>query len=63
MCKEVKVLELPQCQMCEASVASYDSRLFAQTIWAFLCEKCYEKFGVSLGTGNAQKLILTKKEN
>lgn len=62
MSREAKVLELPLCNICEKHPAEYDSRFFGRTTWAFMCEKCYETFGVSLGTGNAQKLILIREE-
>lgn len=58
---EVEVTELPQCDFCKTeglgNLAAYDG---ATTLgpWAFLCERHFDTYGVGLGLGRGQKLIV-----
>jgi len=55
---EVLVANLPNCDFC-GKTASYDG----QTIfgaWAYMCKECFNRYGVGLGVGYGQKLILKK---
>lgn len=56
MSKEVKVRELPQCDLCGAE-AHYDAKT-RQGPWAYLCPECFGEYGVGLGTGLGQELVL-----
>ena len=57
---EVKVAEIPGCDFCARSgvqrKAGYDgkSRLGP---WAYMCETCFDKYGVGLGLGRGQRLV------
>lgn len=65
MSTEVIVKELPLCDICyeqgKVTTARYDSRIPGQTAWAFMCEEHYDKLGLTLGTGRAQRLILAER--
>ena len=54
------VTELPFCDICIKKPAAYDSRLKSGA-WGYMCEDCFEEFGVGLGEGKGQKLILVDK--
>ena len=52
------VSEIPVCNFCEED-AEYDG----QTIfgpWAYMCKRCFRKYGRGLGLGQGQKLVLLK---
>ena len=53
---EVKVEELPQCDFCTGD-AHYDARTNVGP-WAFMCDEHFATYGVGLGTGKGQKLIV-----
>jgi hypothetical protein len=61
MSEQVLVDELPNCDLHAARqvyiTAQYDGRT-KMGFWAFLCGQCFQDYGVGLGTGNGQKLIL-----
>lgn len=60
MSSRVVVLRLPNCDFHWADEmavpAMYDAKT-KQGPWANLCQECYDKWGVGLGTGLGQKLI------
>lgn len=59
MSTEVKMSVLPKCDVNNShGNAAYD----AKTVWgpwANLCVKCFQDFGIGLGTGKGQRLVLT----
>lgn len=59
---EVKVAQLPTCDICRDTVAAYDARLPRKAslggAWAYVCEAHAEQFDITLGTGCGQRLIL-----
>jgi hypothetical protein len=67
MSTEVKVPKLPHCDMCgdfgRHNLAQYDSRISGTSTWAYMCDTCYAAFGVNLGTGSAQRLVLAEKKD
>lgn len=55
----------PSCDICKTlygvkTTAYYDARTTAG-IWAYLCDDCFEEYGVGLGLGTGQKLVLQTK--
>jgi ribosomal protein L37AE/L43A len=58
--KTVKVKEGHDCQFCE-NEAKYDART-KMGPWAFLCQSCFDKYGVGVGVGRGQKLEVRKNE-
>ena len=51
-----RVEKKPRCDFC-GSEAKYDGKTKLGP-WAYMCEICFEKFGIGLGTGKGQKLIV-----
>jgi len=65
MGKIAYVEELPNCEICSTLTgrtvkAGYDAKTIFG-VWAYLCEKCFTKYGVGLGTGKGQKLKVRKE--
>ena len=71
MSDSVKVSELPQCSFkdnlrasppwCrDGGEAHYDGKTIYGS-WAYMCEEHFSAYGVGLGTGRGQKLILRKE--
>ena len=64
MSTEVKVSELPDCDICKyygdtpIDKAVYDGKT-TRGPWAYMCEDHFQDLGVGLGTGKGQKLIVT----
>jgi hypothetical protein len=59
MSKQVGVYEILPCDFC-GKPAKYDGKT-KMGPWADMCETCFRKYGVGLGTGKGQKLIAVKK--
>jgi len=67
--EEVIVLELPPCDICEIEgaapqLARYDGRTRSGR-WAYMCEHHFRSYGIGLGLGRGQKLVverMVKKE-
>lgn len=67
MSDEVTVDTIPDCDFCKHEVsrigegtvnkAAYDAAS-AMGPWAYMCENHFAKYGVGLGTGRGQRLIL-----
>lgn len=57
---EVVVDELPKCNFCDKP-ALYDGKTLNGP-WAYMCEEHYSYWGVGLGTGRGQKLIIKEEE-
>jgi len=57
----VEVKSLPLCDMCAQNgiktKAGYDARTVFGP-WGNLCQGCFEEFGVGLGLGLGQELVL-----
>jgi hypothetical protein len=60
MSTEVKVDRIPVCDVCNTVPAAYDAKT-AGGPWGYLCEGCFARHGVGLGTGRGQRLILRGK--
>ena len=58
--KEVEVSVLPQCDFCKLpnrKLARYDGRT-NRGFWANMCEEHFRLYGIGLGIGKGQRLIL-----
>lgn len=54
---EATVERLPACDVCgSGTTAKYDAKTKAGP-WGFLCQQCFDKHGIGLGTGKGQRLI------
>ncbi len=64
MSRSVKVARLPKCDFEHRggcfNAARYDGKT-KQGSWANMCEQHFEIYGVGLGTGRGQKLLLDKE--
>lgn len=58
---EVKVDELPQCDYCHITKtpARYDAKSKSGP-WAYMCGTHYNEYGIGLGTGKGQRLVLNE---
>ena len=56
--EEVEVEKLPACDFC-GRTARYDGKTI-QGPWAYMCATHFEIYGIGLGLGKGQKLILKK---
>lgn len=60
---EIKVSSIPDCDICKNQQdrvirpAVYDGKTVFGP-WAYMCEEDFQDFGIGLGTGKGQKLIL-----
>lgn len=60
---EVAVDKLPSCDFCKQNplisyqAAQYDGRT-KMGPWAYMCEEHFKQYGVGLGLGKGQKLVL-----
>ena len=59
MSTKVVVASKPPCDFC-GDQAQYDART-TKGSWANMCESCFTIFGVSLGTGKGQRLLLQEE--
>ena len=55
--KQVKVRVLPKCDICKTRDAHYDGRTRLGP-WANMCLQCFGEFGVGLGVGKGQELVV-----
>lgn len=53
---EAKVIRIPKCDFC-GSNAVYDGKT-NRGPWAYMCESCFTEYGVGLGLGKGQKLVI-----
>lgn len=63
MSTEARVMEIPPCDFCKGQGLDVPAKYDGQTtfgLWAYMCGAHYSKFGMGLGTGVGQKLILIK---
>jgi hypothetical protein len=64
MSHEVIVDKKPHCDFCQRNSETVDAEYDAATTigpWANMCQSHFETFGIGLGTGRGQKLILRPK--
>lgn len=55
---EVKVAQIPNCDVCTTTTPAYADAKTIHGPWAYLCAKHFAELGVGLGTGLGQKLVL-----
>ncbi len=58
---EVEVGELPDCDMCDQIGVTRDAEYDGATVmgpWANMCGEHFGRYGVGLGTGRGQRLVL-----
>lgn len=65
---EVVVDKLPECDLCKVApvtdppnVAAYDGKT-RMGPWAYMCEECFKVYGIGLGLGVGQRLVLRESE-
>lgn len=56
---KVKVARIPKCDFC-LDKAKYDGKTKVGP-WAYMCKKHFKQFGVGLGLGKGQELILVER--
>lgn len=67
MSDKVYVSALPNCDMHinmsgqPPTKAAYDGKTIMGP-WAYMCDNCFSSYGVGLGTGRGQRLILPDKQ-
>jgi len=57
---------LPVCQFCKLAGRNVPARYDGRTVfgsWAYMCEECWRRFGVGLGLGEGQRLVLDDSED
>ena len=59
MSTKVKVAVLPKCDICQNEIAKYDA-MTTRGPWAYQCESCFADYGVGLGLGKGQELVVAK---
>lgn len=65
MSTTVVVPELPKCDFCDAMGISKEARYDGATTqgpWAYMCNAHYSVYGMGLGTGVGQRLILESEK-
>jgi len=64
--KEAIVSSLPYCDICKIddkfTKANYDAKTNLIGQWAYLCEEHYQKYGIGLGEGKGQRLIVEEEQ-
>lgn len=56
---ETPVDQFPPCDLDPRhGNAAYDGKVIGVSSWAFMCEECFADFGVGLGLGIGQRLVL-----
>jgi hypothetical protein len=58
----VEVSELPPCDFNAAHKKAWVDGKTKMGYWANMCQQCYKSYGVGLGTGFGQRLILKGKK-
>lgn len=54
-----QVSVMPKCDICTAVEAKYDA-MTTRGPWAYMCQGCFGDYGVGLGLGRGQELVLCK---
>jgi len=59
-----KVSKIPECNFCvefgNPKPAKYDGKTIFR-VWAYMCEEHFKKYGIGLGLGKGQRLILERR--
>ncbi len=56
---KIKVHALPDCSICKKHKAKYDGKTITRSgFWAYMCQECFDIYGLGLGLGLGQELIL-----
>jgi len=55
--QEVVIEKLVQCDLCKIAEAKYDARS-KMGPWGYMCQKCFGFYGIGLGIGKGQKLVV-----
>lgn len=56
---QVEMAVIPKCDICRTQNAKYDA-MTSRGPWAYMCSSCFSDYGVGLGLGKGQELILCK---
>lgn len=59
------VPELPKCDLCKEQGIDVDAYYDGKTRlgpWAYMCDVHFDVYGIGLGTGKGQQLILKEKD-
>ena len=56
---KVAVFKLPDCDFC-GDMAKYDGRT-KMGPWGYMCEPCFKEYGIGLGLGRGQELVLKQE--
>lgn len=62
---EVVVLELPNCSFCQEQGKEVKADYDGKTIfgpWANMCSQHYGQYGIGLGLGKGQRLLIKRRE-
>jgi hypothetical protein len=51
------VAVLPPCDICVISTAAFDGKTISGP-WAYMCPECMDRYGIGLGVGKGQRLVL-----
>ena len=51
--------KIPLCDFCKKKEAIIDGKSILD-VWGYMCRECYFEFGIGLGLGKGQELILRK---
>ncbi len=54
---KIKVGVLPKCNICMKHEAKYDGKTLLTGRWAYMCQECFDIYGIGLGLGLGQELI------
>ncbi len=58
---KVEVLELPKCDFCKRNLVYQEAHYDGKTkmgSWAYMCGKHFRQYGIGLGLGRGQELVL-----
>lgn len=62
---KVSLPRYPNCDLCGSAGATVQAKYDGKTTmgpWAYMCEKHFKKYGVGLGLGKGQELIVEEKK-
>lgn len=59
MSTTAQVVTMPKCDICTTQTARYDA-MTTRGPWAYMCIECFGDYGVGLGLGRGQELVLCK---